>query len=71
MGTLFNTLSPKYKVGDVVLFSRRTQLSFHGMCIKAVKGTLAGPQYELDIAMGWWNEENLMSIEDWKKEYGE
>jgi len=65
MGTLFNVLKPKYKVGDRVMFARRTQTSLIGMEIEDIKGTIDGPRYLISGA--WWVEENLMPFDDWLK----
>lgn len=58
-------VTPKFSVGDLVMFRGRTQTCSAGMAVQHVDSNMFNTMYFVDYK--WWSEGNLTSLEDWKK----
>lgn len=60
-------MQPKYKVGDLVMFSRACQRTEAGMRVQEVDHAplIGDTRYKVDDL--WWHEGCFMPFETWKK----
>ena len=58
--------TPKFKIGERVMFAKRCQNTSGGMKVEAIDETLFGMRFKVDDK--WWVEANFITFAQWKKD---